>query len=547
MTATTSRKPIATTLACALILLAVTSAPAHADNVQNDVTSTLTGKIVSVTKGDGTGAVVGFQIQETNGDSTDTTGQNAQSCNAADGSAAVVQPSGVPAGVTTTPTSLSFDTCGAWKYMTFKASSTAVAGDYSITVSVSDSEAAITGKDYNTSPATFTLRVGAAVSADCTTGRSAPVAPTIAANTPAATGWFNSTTGPGKFTIAPAMNAEYSVNGGAWTAYSSEVTLPDGEHSVVARNFLPATTDCARVNGTASDATALKVDVTAPAVSFTNYTPESADGLNDWYVSNVTANFSASDATSGLANATGSTQLTVDGENLTAQSPQFTDIAGNTAAAGAATSNPAVKIDKTPPVVSVTGVVSGQQYVLGATPTPNPDCSTTDARSGVETAASLSIIGGLVGSITATCSGAKDNAGNTNSASVTYSVIYKWDGFLRPVDNLPTWNSVKAGSGVPVKFSLGGEQGLDIFWTEVKDGVRLTYPKSEDIACDSDAQVDGIEQTVTAGGSSLSYDSFTGQYTYVWKTEKAWAGKCRQLVVKLKDGTFHRANFSLTK
>ena len=54
---------------------------------------------------------------------------------------------------------------------------------------------------------------------------------------------------------------------------------------------------------------------------------------------------------------------------------------------------------------------------------------------------------------------------------------------------------------------------------------------------------DGSEQTGTAGSSTLSYDASTDTYTYVWKTEKPWAGTCRQLVVKLKDGTFHRAIF----
>jgi hypothetical protein len=52
---------------------------------------------------------------------------------------------------------------------------------------------------------------------------------------------------------------------------------------------------------------------------------------------------------------------------------------------------------------------------------------------------------------------------------------------------------------------------------------------------------------VTAGGSSLSYDPTLDQYNYVWKTDRAWAGSCRQLVVKLVDGTFHRANFKFTK
>ncbi|MGE5249082.1 MAG: PxKF domain-containing protein, partial [Bacteroidota bacterium] len=36
-------------------------------------------------------------------------------------------------------------------------------------------------------------------------------------------------------------------------------------------------------------------------------------------------------------------------------------------------------------------------------------------------------------------------------------------------------------------------------------------------------------------------------YTYVWKTDKLWANSCRQLVIKLDDGSFHRANFQFTK
>ncbi len=73
------------------------------------------------------------------------------------------------------------------------------------------------------------------------------------------------------------------------------------------------------------------------------------------------------------------------------------------------------------------------------------------------------------------------------------------------------------------------------------------YPKSQVTNCDSHAQEDGIEQTVTAGASSLSYDAKLDQYTYVWKTERTWSappvGPCRQLVITLNDGSFHKANF----
>jgi hypothetical protein len=112
---------------------------------------------------------------------------------------------------------------------------------------------------------------------------------------------------------------------------------------------------------------------------------------------------------------------------------------------------------------------------------------------------------------------------------------YDFTGFFQPVDNSPVLNSVKAGSSVPVKFSLAGNQGLDIFLSG--------YPISRQFACETSAPSDDIEQTLTAGGSSLSYDATADQYNYVWKTNKAWAGTCRQLVVILKDGSIHIANF----
>jgi hypothetical protein len=114
--------------------------------------------------------------------------------------------------------------------------------------------------------------------------------------------------------------------------------------------------------------------------------------------------------------------------------------------------------------------------------------------------------------------------------------VYNWTGFYRPIDNPPTLNSVKAGQSVPVKFGLGGDVGLDIF--------AAGSPSSSVIACPSGASTDEVE-TVTAGGSSLSYDAATGQYTYVWKTEKAWAGSCRRLTLKLRDGSEHSALFEL--
>jgi hypothetical protein len=130
--------------------------------------------------------------------------------------------------------------------------------------------------------------------------------------------------------------------------------------------------------------------------------------------------------------------------------------------------------------------------------------------------------------------------GAFNNYAVTYvnsslTITYDWGtGFLSPVDNLPVVNGIKAGSAVPVKFSLKGDKGLGIF--------TAGYPKSVTVNCETGVPVDEIEETVTAGSSSLSYDPVADQYAYLWKTDRSWAG-CRQLQVVLKDGLVHLASF----
>ena len=99
---------------------------------------------------------------------------------------------------------------------------------------------------------------------------------------------------------------------------------------------------------------------------------------------------------------------------------------------------------------------------------------------------------------------------------------------------MPAVNKARAGSSIPVKFRLDGDFGPDIF----AEG----YPRSEEIDCDFTTPGDS-EATMTTGGSGLTYDAGSGQYHYVWKTEKDWAGSCRQLIVMLKDGSYRYARF----
>lgn len=213
---------------------------------------------------------------------------------------------------------------------------------------------------------------------------------------------------------------------------------------------------------------------------------------------------------------------------------------------GTTDSSPATRsftVDTTPPTITITTPADGADYTLNQAVNANFSCEDPAGGSGLAscdgTVANGTVINtASLGSKTFTVN-ASDNLGNSTSLTHSYRVVYDFSGFFQPVDNPPTLNALKAGSAVPTKFSLAGPRGLAVLAPD--------YPKSEEIACSSSAPVDGIESTVTAGSSGLSYDATTGQYTYVWKTLKDWAGTCRQLVVKLNDGTLHRANFKFTK
>ena len=60
---------------------------------------------------------------------------------------------------------------------------------------------------------------------------------------------------------------------------------------------------------------------------------------------------------------------------------------------------------------------------------------------------------------------------------VESAASYAFDGFFAPIDD-DAVNVLKAGQGVPVKFSLGGDQGLDI----LAEG----SPSSRPVACDAE-------------------------------------------------------------
>jgi hypothetical protein len=111
---------------------------------------------------------------------------------------------------------------------------------------------------------------------------------------------------------------------------------------------------------------------------------------------------------------------------------------------------------------------------------------------------------------------------------------FAFSGFFAPVDNPPTTNVLKSGATVPVKFGLGGDRGLNI--------LSAGSPTSVGVACPSSGAFDPVETTTTSA-SGLRFDPASGQYVYSWKTDKVWAGTCRQLNIRLVDGSSHLATF----
>lgn len=125
------------------------------------------------------------------------------------------------------------------------------------------------------------------------------------------------------------------------------------------------------------------------------------------------------------------------------------------------------------------------------------------------------------------------------SPFVIAELRYDVRGFLAPVEDATIVNVMKAGAAVPAKFTLNGYVGLDVFMPG--------SPMSRTLKCDSYSPTDAIEETVAAGASGLSYDTATGNYVYVWKTEKAWAGTCREFMITLRDGQAITARFKFSK
>uniref|UniRef100_A0AAU2V7F3 PxKF domain-containing protein n=1 Tax=Streptomyces sp. NBC_00003 TaxID=2903608 RepID=A0AAU2V7F3_9ACTN len=203
--------------------------------------------------------------------------------------------------------------------------------------------------------------------------------------------------------------------------------------------------------------------------------------------------------------------------------------------------NPVVTVDLTGAAATITGFTTSDPGFSECTQSATHLECLFGIPANSPATVTLTVLPTAAGTVTASAVLSAPGPVGSDSATTTITPagpVYTFTGFFPPVDNPPTVNTMKAGRAVPVKFSLNGNQGLNIFATG--------YPVSQNVTCDTGAPLDPVEETTGAGNSSLSYDAATDTYSYVWKTDSAWKNTCRTFDLKLADNSDHTANFKFS-
>ncbi len=278
----------------------------------------------------------------------------------------------------------------------------------------------------------------------------------------------------------------------------------------------------------------------------TNLTFSGTFGNNGWYVSDVQVNLTATDNGGSGIN---STKYSFDETNWITYTAPFnittegtttlyyysTDNAGNVEI----TKNQTIKIDKTPPQITIDTPARGSSYILNQTVPAN--WSANDSISGIDSVTATTPNGNAIDTATVgnkTFSiNATDNSGNQANKTVTYSVVYNYSGILPPIN--ANGNSIfKLGSTIPVKFQLqdANEKYIStaigrIYVTNITKGA-------------TGKEINGTSTSGATIGNLFRYDSTSNQYIFNLATKPLSVGTWR-IRIYIDDGTSKYATIGL--
>ena len=133
---------------------------------------------------------------------------------------------------------------------------------------------------------------------------------------------------------------------------------------------------------------------------------------------------------------------------------------------------------------------------------------------------------------------ATDKAGNSRTASASYTVGYVASDFAAPVDP-DALNVANSGQGIPLKWRVTDANGAPI------TDLASVAVSATSLTCDLDITADLIEE-YSAGLTGLQ-NLGDGYYQYNWKTPKSYAGSCKTVHVDLGNDVEITAGFRFAK
>jgi predicted outer membrane repeat protein len=131
--------------------------------------------------------------------------------------------------------------------------------------------------------------------------------------------------------------------------------------------------------------------------------------------------------------------------------------------------------------------------------------------------------------------GNNDGSAICDRGAVEVQLALTFSSGLKP---FPELNRAVAGDPLYVRFSLGGNKGSNVFFPG--------FPQTAEIACGS--SVEHFEgQPASLARAPRYYSGQGGYYQFVMRTDHDWGDSCRQVIIRLSDGSTYQVNFQFRR